>query len=95
MAHQIIWTAQAQEDYRHIQDYLLDNWPHPVAKRFASEVLSKLDILETMPYFGKQIEGRLNSVRTVLVKPYHEVYYAIAGQFVVILNIMDTRRSNR
>lgn len=91
MAQTVIWTSQAEEDYRSMQDYLLDAWPDEVAERFAAEVLCKVDTLETMPFAGKQA-GNLSAVRQILAKPYCMIYYTVVRDMVIILNLRDTRQ---
>jgi len=93
MAQKVIWTSEAEENYRSMQDYLLEAWSDEIAERFADEVLGKVDTLETMPFAGKQT-GYLSAVRQILAKPYCMIYYTVVQDLVIILNLRDTRKDS-
>ncbi|PRY24808.1 plasmid stabilization system protein ParE [Spirosoma oryzae] len=91
MDHAIVWTEDAQENYRQIAIYLLDAYGFDTADAFTDTVNAKLRILEKSPFIGRRLDA-LPSVRKLPVQPYNMVYYAIAERQVIILNILDSRR---
>lgn len=91
MAHQIVWADEAKENYRAITDYLLDAFAFKMADRFTDLIADKLLILEQMPFIGRRL-GDLTAVRKLLLQPYNIIDYAVVGEQVIILDILDSRR---
>ena len=50
MAYQIIWTAEADNDFHAIIHYLKQNWSTYSAEKFAERIMKKLERIATMPY---------------------------------------------
>ena len=91
MAHQIVWADDAKANYRAITEYLLDAFSFEVADRFTDLIANKLRILEQMPFVGRRLDD-LTSVRKLPLQPHNIIYYAVVGDQVIILNILDSRR---
>ncbi len=49
MALQIVWTANAIEDYRRVVDYLLTAWSLKVASGFITTLEERLNTLSSFP----------------------------------------------
>ncbi len=91
MDYALVWTEDAQENYRQTAIYLLDAYEFNTADRFTDTVNAQLRILEKSPFIGRRLDA-LPSVRKLPIQPYNIVYYAIAERQVVILNSLDSRR---
>ncbi len=91
MAHQIVWADEAKENYRAIVEYLVDTLPFDIADRFTDLIADKLRILEQMPFIGRRLDD-LTAVRKLPLQPYNTIYYAVVGEQIIILNILDSRR---
>ena len=91
MAYQIVWADDAKANYRTITVYLLDAFTFDVADRFTDLIANKLRILEQMPFIGRRLDD-MTSVRKLPLQPYNIIYYAVVGDQVIILNILDSRR---
>jgi len=70
----------------------LDHYDFKVADRFTDNVASKMSLLENTPFIGRTLEN-LTSVRKFPVEPYTMIYYLVTNGEVIILNLLDTRRS--
>jgi len=92
MDYTLVWSDSAKENYRHIALYLLDAFGFEVADRFTDTINGKLRILETMPFIGRQPDT-LTAVRKLPLQPYNMIYYTVAERQVIILNILDSRKS--
>lgn len=46
-----------------------------------------------MPFIGRRLDN-LTSVRKLPLQPYNMIYYAVVGQQVIVLNILDSRQNN-
>ncbi|RYF46912.1 MAG: type II toxin-antitoxin system RelE/ParE family toxin [Cytophagaceae bacterium] len=91
MDYAIVWTEDAQENYRKTAIYLLDIYGFDKADAFTDTINAKLRILEKSPFIGRRLDT-LPSVRKLPIQPYNVVYYAVAERQVIILNILDSRR---
>lgn len=92
MDRQIVWTPQAQEEYSDIISYLLDTFDDAVAEKFTNRLSSVLSSLQTMPYMGKE-HPVMRAIRQVVMRPYTIVCYTILPNQLVIVNRLDSRRS--
>ena len=54
MARGIVWTAQAQEDYRQVVNYLLDAFGDEVAEKYTDRLSNVLNSIVAMPQMGRQ-----------------------------------------
>ena len=53
MAYQIIWTAEADDDFRSIVFYLKENWSVNSAEKFAIRTMKRLERIAEMRYEPK------------------------------------------
>lgn len=70
---------------------MLDALAFEVADQFTDLIADKLLILEQMPFIGRRLDD-LTAVRKLPLQPYNIIYYAVVGEQVIILNILDSRR---
>ncbi|WP_157618515.1 type II toxin-antitoxin system RelE/ParE family toxin [Spirosoma spitsbergense] len=49
MAREIVWTSQAQEDYRDVVSYLLDTFGYDVSEKYTERLFMVLNSIATMP----------------------------------------------
>jgi plasmid stabilization system protein ParE len=50
MAYQIIWTAEAEDDFYSILHYLQQHWSNYSAEKFSVRIMKKLEQLALAPY---------------------------------------------
>ena len=93
MDYTVVWSDEAKENYQLIALYLLDAFDFAVADRFTDTINDKLRILEQMPFVGRRLDN-LTSVRKLPLQPYNMICYAVVGQQVIVLNILDSRQNN-
>lgn len=90
MAHEIIWTQQATDDFEAIVDYLRETWSEEIADTFIETVRKKARLLEEMPELGT-VSGKYANVRRLLLSKYNVLYYQVESDLLFLLNIFDTR----
>ncbi len=93
MARQIIWTPEAQEDYRDIVSYLLDRYDDEIAAKYTDKLFDTLETLLKMPYIGR-VHPEFSAVRQQLVRPYTKISYVVLPDFLVVVNLKDSRSGN-
>lgn len=91
MAHKIVWSNIALEDYWRIVDYLLTNWSSSVAINFENIVNKKLGNLALQPFTGIPSE-KYPSIRSILLTEHNRLFYRVRSETIELLNIFDTRQ---
>lgn len=92
MALQIVWTANALEDYRILIDYLIEEWSVDVAIKFDETVQNRLETISHFPYLG--IVSTKNSlIRSISLSKHNRLYYRISSNTIEVLDIFDTRQN--
>ena len=90
-AQAVIWHPEAQEDYRDIVSYFLEEWSFEVADKFTSQVDEVVNLLQSHPNIGMRV-GRLRSVRKIAVPPHYFLYYIFFQNQILVFNILDNRQ---
>lgn len=90
MAREIIWTAQAQEDYRQVVSYLLDAFGDEIAEKYTDRLANVLNSIVAMPQMGRQ-HPQLSAVHQVIMKPHTVVCYLILPDQITVVNLLDSR----
>jgi plasmid stabilization system protein ParE len=55
MPYQIIWTAEADNDFHSIITYLKENWSDHTAEKFAIKTINKLERIASKPYSPRYV----------------------------------------
>ncbi|MBC7890913.1 MAG: type II toxin-antitoxin system RelE/ParE family toxin [Sphingobacteriaceae bacterium] len=93
MALALVWSDEAEEEFKDIIAYLLDEWGDESARRFSDRLDKKLTSLGSMPNMGKR-HSRLKAVRSLPMPPFYTLYYSVVReQHIHILNLVDERKA--
>ena len=92
MALEIVWTENAEADYKKIIGYLKKEWPLKVATTFVSTTQSRIKTLTVFPEIGRA-SIKSPGVRSILLTKHNKLYYKVAHSKLEILNIFDTRQN--
>ena len=92
MAFEVVFTDEALEDYFKILNYIKTNWTTRELEKFQIEIMEIAELISLFPEFGKR-SGKVEYARSILIKPYHKVYYEQMQNIIFILSIFDTRQS--
>lgn len=93
MAREVIWTPEAQEDYRDTVSYLMDQFGDEVATKYTQKLFDTIETLSKMPYIGRVSEG-YSGMRQQPVRPYTKISYVVLPNLLVIVNLKDSRSGN-
>ena len=94
MVRKVKWTANAVEDLELLVAYLRDEWSEESAQTFVVKLWRKIEILQHLPFIGKQ-SVKLPDVRRVLVTKHTSVFYFVQSDVITILDIFDNRQDPR
>ncbi len=92
MALPVVWTENAIEDYKLVIDYLLLEWPLPVAEKFVETIEKRIEVLSRFPNIGIA-SLKDASVRSIILTKHNKLYYRSNRDKIEILNIFDTRQN--
>ena len=85
MAYQIIWTAEADDDFRSIIFYLKENWSDYSAEKFALRIMKRLERIATMPYVPR-FTSKPN-VQMIKLDKKNVLFFTIDNNYMVLLSI--------
>lgn len=96
MAREVVWTPEAQEDYRDTIAYLIDQFGKEVATKYTQKLFDAIETLLKMPHIGR-VHAEFSAMRQQLVRPYTKISYVVLPDMLVIVNLKDSRsgKSNR
>lgn len=90
MVEEVIWTEQATFDFRQILEYLYTEWSYKTEEAYYNRVFEVIEILKEFPDMGEIIPQRPDS-RKFLVTKFNYLTYALIGNNLFILSLIDTR----
>ena len=92
MAYEIIWSSNAEDDFRAIIGYFMDQWADDFADKFGEQVLKTISLIEKHPYIGMETES-LSSIRKIAVNQHYTLYYLVVRQEIIICNLYQNSRN--
>ena len=90
MAHQIIWTAEADKDFYSIIHYLKENWSDYSAEKFAERIMKKLERIAKMPY-----EPRFTSqsnIQLIRLDRKNVLFFTVENNHMILLSIYPYKK---
>ncbi len=90
MGYKIVWTKEAEEDFKHVVEYITENWSEQSAERFRNNVFKKLDYLILMPSSIRTTEK--NTIRMYNLDKQNVLFFAIKDDLIVLLSIYPYKR---
>lgn len=90
MEYEIIWSLEAQEDIKNINDYLLENWGFLITEKFGDKVIDAVENLKKHPHIGRR-HAEISAARQVLIPPHNLLIYTVNKNIISILNLVDSR----
>ena len=93
MAYEIRWLRRASIELDAIYQFYSEFASEQVAKRRIGKIIHSVDLLQNMPYLGRQDEDftHIRSYRYVVVLTY-KVYYFVEDDGVYIASVWDCRQ---
>lgn len=93
MAYEIHWLRRASNELDAIYQFYSEFASEQVAKRRIGKIIHSVDLLQNMPYLGRQDEdfAHIRSYRYVVVLTY-KVYYFVEDDGVYIASVWDCRQ---
>ena len=94
MAHEIVWSENAREDFREIVNYLIDEWADDFAEKFSNQISKTLELLEVHPLLGMTTSD-FSSIRKIAINRKYILYYMVVNQQIIVVNIYQNSREKK
>lgn len=95
MAFEIIWSAEAEKDFKNIVLYLKENWSVLSSEKFVSVVYAKIEKLADMPSIARQTSQ--HKIFIYKLDKKNALFFSFNGEHLILLSIYpykkDIRRS--
>lgn len=92
MAYKIIIKKRFTNKLVRVLAYLEKEWSKKVADDFLAKVDFKINAIQHHPFIGSPTN--IKNVRGVPVSRHNRMYYKVAGDEIIIINLFDTRRKS-
>ncbi len=89
MAYELIEKKRFISKLTKLLLYLENEWGYLTAKKFRQNIDKHLALIAEQPLIG--IHTGIQNVRSILITKHNRIFYKIAGNKVIILNLYDTR----
>ncbi len=94
MAHTIVWTELARNEYYDIVKYLLDKWGEKSASKFKNEVELQLSLISKMPKMYPKSSVKKGVRRCVVVKQVAMYYVEFeVEEKIIVARFFDNRKN--
>ena len=93
MAYEIIINKRFTNKLLNVLDYLEKEWGSKVAHAFLDTIYTRIYVLQAHPYIGSLTS--MHNVRSTLITKHNRLYYRVANNKIIILNLYDTRKRNK
>ncbi|MEO8848514.1 MAG: type II toxin-antitoxin system RelE/ParE family toxin [Casimicrobiaceae bacterium] len=90
MAYQLIWSAEAETDFKNIILYLKTSWSLQSAEKFILQTYKKLERLVAMPSIGRSTSHEL----IYMIKPDRKnaLFFSLDENFLILLGIYPYKK---
>jgi plasmid stabilization system protein ParE len=90
MAYQLVWSAEAEDDFRSIILYLKDTWSVQSSQRFAINTYKKLEKLAAMPTKARPTSGQ--SVYLYKLDRKNALFFSLEENYLILLSIYPYKK---
>lgn len=93
MVEEVIWSAEAEDQFKKIVSYLSENWSDQEIENLIKETVRAIEYITSYPRMFRETKRR--NVHEVLLTPHNLLQYHISGNRIQIVTIWDTRQNPR
>jgi plasmid stabilization system protein ParE len=93
VVEEVIWSVEADEEFKKIINYLRDNWSEQEVEKFINATARTIEYIVEYPRMFRETKRR--NVHEVLVTPQNLLLYHVSGTRIQIVTIWDTRQNPR
>ncbi len=90
MAYQIVWSAEAENDFKKIVLYLQENWSLQSSEKFVVQAYKKIKKLSLMPSIAKPTSQQ--SIYMFKLDRKNVLFFTVDEKYLVLLSIYPYKR---
>ncbi len=90
MAYQIVWSAEAENDFKTIVLYLKENWSLQSSEKFITQAYRKIEKLSLMPSIAKPTSQQ--SIYIFKLDRKNVLFFTIDENYLVLLSIYPYKK---
>lgn len=90
MAYQLVWSAEADDDFKNIVLYLKETWSVQSSEKFVTHMNKKLEKLAAMPTIGRSTSHQ--SVFMHKLDHKNMLFFSIEGNYLILLSIYPYKK---
>lgn len=90
MAFQIVWSAEAERDFKSIVLYLKENWSLQSSEKFIAQAYKKIEKLSLMPSIAKPTNQQ--SIYMFKLDRKNVLFFIVDEKFLILLSIYPYNR---
>ncbi len=90
MAYELVWTAEAEDDFKAIVLYLKENWSIQSANEFVQRTYRRLEKLASMPSVAHPTSQK--SVYMYKLDRKNVVFFTLEENYFVLLSIYSFKK---
>ncbi|HUZ57584.1 MAG TPA: type II toxin-antitoxin system RelE/ParE family toxin [Hanamia sp.] len=90
MAYQIVWTAEAEDDFKKIILYLKETWSVQSSEKFIVQTYRRLEKLVAMPSIGRSTSQQLIYIYKLDRK--NALFFSIEENYLILLSIYPYKK---
>lgn len=90
MAYQIVWSAEAENDFKNIILYLKENWSLQSSEKFSERTYRRLERLATMPSAARTTSQQ--SVFIYKLDNKNALFFSLEENHLVLLSIYPFKK---
>lgn len=90
MAYEIVWTAEAEEDFKKIILYLKESWSLQSSEKFVLQTYKRLEKLAVMPSAGRETSQELVYIYKLDRK--NALFFSLQENYLILLSIYPYKK---
>lgn len=90
MAYQIVWSAEAENDFKNIILYLKENWSVLSAEKFVLQTYKRLENLAAMPTAARHTTQELIYMHKLDRK--NVLFFSLEENYLILLSIYPYKK---
>jgi plasmid stabilization system protein ParE len=90
MAYKLVWSAEAEADFKNIVEYLKETWSVRTAERFVDNTCKKLESLTAMP--TKARPTSIKSIHLYKLDRKHALFFSFEEDYLILLSIYPYKK---
>ncbi|HEY9343191.1 MAG TPA: type II toxin-antitoxin system RelE/ParE family toxin [Hanamia sp.] len=90
MAYQIVWSAEAEDDFKKIVLYLKENWSVQSSKKFITNTNKKIEELVAMPTMARPTTQQ--SVYIQRLDRKNALFFLLDENYLILLSIYPYKK---